>query len=505
MGMVLASRFGLTSSTDAGPLTIPSTNSAPLNGALDATTFRTIAKAENPAVVSITAYSTRNAPDMSELFQFPGFTPPSQRQQVPAQPRSNRPQQVAAGGSGFIIDKANGFILTNNHVIDGASEIRVSFFDSDPQDREGVPAKLIGRDVLTDSALIQLVNPAPKTATEVRFGDSAQLGAGDWVMAIGNPFSYANTVTVGVVSAVSRVSPQLNPVQQRDLEYIQTDAAINHGNSGGPLLNIRGEVVGINTAIISDGESGGNLGIGFAVPINTVRDILPSLKTGKVSRGRIGVQVDKRLIDERDYKELGLSAPMGATIMSITPGGPAAAANMHVGDIVTEFNGKPIKDSNTLVDLVVHTAPGTTVPMKIVRNGKPMTLNIKIEELNVEDELATAAPDATPVPDRAPEPKETGFGMTVEAVTPQISRRMQVPAGRGGAIVSDIEPRGAAYQGGMAPTDVILSINGTAVSSPEQVIKVLADIEPGHIARVLVWRSLQGQPRGEQLVIMRKK
>jgi serine protease Do len=324
-------------------------------------------------------------------------------------------------------------------------------------------------------------------------------------MAIGNPFSYANTVTVGVVSAVSRVSPQLNPVQQRDLEYIQTDAAINHGNSGGPLLNIRGEVVGINTAIISDGESGGNLGIGFAVPINTVRDILPSLKTGKVSRGRIGVQVDKRLIDERDYKELGLSAPMGATIMSITPGGPAAAANMHVGDIVTEFNGKPIKDSNTLVDLVVHTAPGTTVPMKIVRNGKPMTLNIKIEELNVEDELATAAPDATPVPDRAPEPKETGFGMTVEPLTPQITRRLSVPSGQGGAIVADMDPRGAAAIGGMAPTDVILSINGTAVSSPEQVIKVLADIEPGHIARVLVWRSLQGQPRGEQLVIMRKK
>jgi serine protease Do len=499
MGMVLASRFGLTPGTDAGPLTIPTTNSSPLNGALDATTFRTIAQAENPAVVSITAISTRTAPDMSQLFQFPGFD-------GRGAPQRNQPQEIQAGGSGFIIDKANGFILTNNHVIEGATDIRVKFFDSDPLDLEGVPAKLIGRDVLTDSALIQLTDAAPKSAGEVRFGDSGQIGAGDWVMAIGNPFSYSNTVTVGVVSAVSRVNPNLNPVQGRDLEYIQTDAAINHGNSGGPLLNIRGEVVGINTAIISDGESGGNLGIGFAVPINTVRDILPSLKTGKVSRGRIGVQVDKRRIDERDYKDLGLSAPMGANITLITPGGPAATAGMHVGDIVTEFNGKPIKDSNTLVDLVVHTAPGTTVPVKIVRNGKPMTLNVKIEELNVEDELATASPTrGTPEPERAPEPKETGFGMTVEAITPQIACRAQVPSGRGGAVVSDVEARSAAFLGGMVPGDVILSINGTTVSSPDQVIKILGDIETGHVARVIVWRSLQGQPRGEQLVIMRKK
>ena len=498
MGMVLASRFGLTPASNAGPINIPATNSSPITGTIDATTFRTIAKAENPAVVSITAISKRTAPDMSEMFQFPG------QQQAPRR-RGQQPQETAAGGSGFIIDKANGYILTNNHVIDGAYDIRVKFFDSDPLDLEGVPAKLVGRDVLTDSALIQLVNPAPKSAVEVRFGDSAQLEAGDWVMAIGNPFSYSNTVTVGVVSAVSRVNAQLNPVPQRDLEYIQTDAAINHGNSGGPLLNIRGEVIGINTAIISDGESGGNLGIGFAVPINTVRDILPSLKGGKVSRGRIGVSVDKRKIDSRDLKDLGLTDASGALITLITPGGPAEKAGMKPGDIVTDFNGKPVKDSNSLVDMVVHTAPGTTVPMRVVRNGKPQSLNIRIEELNVDDEIAqTSEPKPEAAPEAVPEPKETGFGMTVEALTPQITRRLSVPSGQGGAIVSDLDPRGAAAVGGMAPTDVILSINGTAVTSPDQVIKTLEVIPSGRIARVLVWRTLQGQ-RGEQMVTMRKK
>jgi serine protease Do len=497
MGMVIASKFGLTPASSAGPLNIPVTNSAPIAGAIDATTFRNIAKAENSGVVSITAWSSRRQPDVSELFQFPGL-----QQQAPRR-RGQQPREVAAGGSGFIIDKANGYILTNNHVVDGATDIRVKFFDSDPLDLEGTPAKLIGRDVLTDSALIQLTDKAPASVTQMKFGDSKQLEPGDWVMAIGNPFSYSNTVTVGVVSAVSRVNQQLNPVPGRDLEYIQTDAAINHGNSGGPLLNIRGEVVGINTAIISDGESGGNLGIGFAVPINTVRDILPSLKDGKVSRGRIGVQVDKKRIDERDYKDLGLTSAAGATISLVTPGGPAAKAGMKAADIVTEFNGKPVKDSNALVDMVVHTTPGTTVPIKIVRNGKAQSLNITIEELNVEDEVGQPRATQEEQPDAAPEPKETGFGMTVEPLTPQITRRLGVPSGQGGAIVADLDQRGAAALGGMAPTDVILAVNGVAMTSTDQVLKALEAIPSGKIARILVWRTIQG--RGEQLVTLRKK
>ncbi len=495
MGMVIASRLDLVPRSAAGPLNIPATNSAPLTGALDASTFRTIAKDKNPSVVSIAAFKHQQQNDMSELFQIPGF-----RQQAPRRPNRGQGELVAAGGSGFVIDKVNGYILTNNHVVEGAENIEVRLFTDDPLAPEGRAAKLVGRDVLTDSALIQLIDMPKTPLTETTFGDSSQLAPGDWVMAIGSPFSYSNTVTVGVVSAVSRVSPELNPVRGRDLEMIQTDAAINHGNSGGPLFNLRGEVVGINTAIISDSESGGNLGIGFAVPINTVRDILKQLQTGKVSRGRIGVQVDKRRITDADVKDLGLTNTNGAVISTITSGGPAAKAGMKVGDIVTEFNGKSVVDSNALVDMVVHTAPGTTVPLRVVRDGKAQSLNITIEELNVNEELQQTRQTVQPEPDATPEPKETGFGMTVEPITPQISRRLQLPSGRGGALVSDLDPRGAAAQGGMAPLDVILSVNGRQIASADDAIKALEGVPSGRIARVIVWRG-----GSEQLVTLRKK
>lgn len=495
MGMVIASRLDLVSRSSAGPLNMPATNSAPLTGTIDASTFRNIAKDKNPAVVSISAFRHQQQQDMSDLFQIPGF-----RQQAPnRRPNSSKGEWVAAGGSGFIIDKVNGYILTNNHVVDGAEEIEVRLFNSDRQS-DPLTAKVVGRDVLTDSALIQLTTLPKTPLTETSFGDSSQLQPGDWVMAIGSPFSYSNTVTVGVVSAVARVSGELNPVPGRDLEMIQTDAAINHGNSGGPLFNLHGDVVGINTAIISNGQDGGNMGIGFAVPINTVKTILAQLQTGKIARGRIGVQVQKARIDAVDLKDLGLTNTNGAVIGLVTAGGPGAKAGMKLGDIVTEFNGKAVTDSNALIDMVVHTTPGTTVPLKIVRDAKPLSLNVTIEELNVDDELKQSQ-TPTAEPDAKPEPKETGFGMTIEPLTPQLSRRLQVPGGRGGVVVSDMDPRGAAAAGGVIPGDVILSINSHPVSSADDAIKVLDQVASGHIARVIVWRA----GTGEQLFTLRKK
>ena len=495
MGMVLASRLDLVPRSFAGSLNVPATNSAPLTGAIDAGTFRNIAKDKNPAVVSLVAFSTRRQPDMAELFQFPGLTPRGQGRQR----GGGQPNWVAAGGSGFIIDKANGYILTNNHVVDGADDLEVRLFDSDPL-ADPLKAKVVGRDVLTDSALIKLTNLPKTPLTEISFGDSSQLQPGDWVMAIGSPFSYSNTVTVGVVSAVARVRGELNPVPGRDLEMIQTDAAINHGNSGGPLFNLRGEVVGINTAIISNGESGGNMGIGFAVPINTVKEILKQLETGKVKRGRIGVSIQNARIDPADLKDLGLTSTNGAVIGLVNAGGPGDKAGMKVADIVTEFNGKTVTDSKSLIDMVVHTSPGTTVPVKVVRDGKALSLNVTIEELNVDDELRQSQPTRVE-PDAKPEPKETGFGMTIEPLTPQLARRLQVPSGRGGAVVSDMDPRGAAAQGGLSPGDVILSINGHAISSADEAIKVLDQVATGRIARVIVWRG----NTGEQLFTLRKK
>ncbi len=341
-GMVLASRLDFTPSSFARTVNVPETNSAPLEGTIDASTFRNIAHDQNPVVVSI--HTTTPGRQHGQQVPFGGLEEFFQRQQ----PRGGRQQELPdlqGAGSGFIIDKA-GYILTNNHVVEDATSIEVFLYNMGGSE-SGLKAKVIGRDKLTDSALLQIVEMPTAPLSEAKFGDSAQIQPGDWVMAIGNPFGFTNTVTVGVVSAVGRTDTQLRPVDGRDLEMIQTDAAINRGNSGGPLLNVRGEVVGINTAIISD-QSGGNIGIGFAVPINTVKEVLPGLRGGKVIRGRIGVKVSSTVMSEADAREYGLSQP-GAVIVDVTKGGPAGSAGMKPDDIVLSFSGKPVRRSEELI------------------------------------------------------------------------------------------------------------------------------------------------------------
>jgi serine protease Do len=485
VGMVLASSLGLSPGSFAGTLTVPPTNSSPLTGPLDASTFRTVAQAASPAVVSIRTTATRQALGIDDLF---GLDPRTQGRRFQQQP-----QIVTGAGSGFIIDK-NGYILTNNHVVEDATRVEVFLAGMDMNFDQGLPAKVVGTDVLTDAALIQLTSLPDRPLPVSKFGDSGQLSQGDWVMAIGNPFGLSNTVTVGVVSAVGRQQP--TAVSQRSEEMIQTDAAINRGNSGGPLLNIRGEVVGINTQIVSD-QSGGNLGVGFAVPINTVRDILPSLETGKVVRGRIGVRVSMLTMTKEDAEDLGLTGPAGARITDVGDG-PAKAAGMRAGDVVVEFNGKLVKNSSELVSMVVSTVPGTTVPVKVVRAKKTLTLNVKVEELDLQSEQASAQVPSRP---NAPmeQPKETGFGMSVEGLTPNTARRLGAPAG-GGAIVADINQGGAAQRAGIRPGDVILEINDVAVTSVAQVTKALDAIAVGRTARILVFRDGQ-----ETLTLVRRQ
>ena len=486
VGMVLASRLGLSPASFAGNLTVLATNSAPLTGAIDASTFRTVAQSASPAVVSIRTTATRQGMGIDELF---GLDPRSQGRRFQQQP-----QVVTGAGSGFIIDK-NGYILTNNHVVEDATRVEVYLAGMEMNQDQGLPAKVVGTDVLSDTALIQLTQLPDHPLTVAKFGDSSQLAQGDWVMAIGNPFTLSNTVTVGVVSAVGR--SQQTAVARRYEEMIQTDAAINRGNSGGPLLNIRGEVVGINTQIVSD-QSGGNLGIGFAVPINTVRDILPSLEKGKVVRGRIGVEVSMQTMTKEDAEDLGLDSVTGARIMSVTEG-PAKTAGMRPGDIVIEFNGKPVRNSNELVSMVTSTTPGTTVPVKVVRARKALTLNVKVEELDLQSEQASvqtaqARPNAP-----AEQPKDTGFGMSVEGLTPNSARRFNAPA-NAGAIVSDVDQGGAAARAGIQPGDVILSINDVPVTSVAQVTKALEAVPVGRNARIIVFRDGQ-----ETLALLRKQ
>src|SRR5258708_193339 len=338
VGMVIASRLDLTPSSSAQTVGRPSVNSAPLVGAIDATTFRNIAKIDAPAVVNIQTEVRQRGRDLGEnlgaggddlLRRFFGGDDPAPQQGQRG--RGNRPRNqpqtapvLEGAGTGFIIDKA-GFILTNNHVIEGAETIRVSLYGAERA--ETYAAKVVGHDVLTDTALLQLTEMPPAPLTEMRFGDSDQMQPGDWVMAIGNPFRLGHSVSVGVISALGRPFG----VAGREQNMLQTDPAINPGNSGAPLLNLRGQVVGMNTAIYTDQRSA-NIGIGFATPMNAIRDLLPQLQNGKVVRGVIGVTVSKDHLNAETAKAFGLPNTSGALIATVLPNRPADNAGIIPGD-----------------------------------------------------------------------------------------------------------------------------------------------------------------------------
>ena len=478
VGMVIASQWGLPRASSAQSVAVPAANTAPLNGPIDATTFRNIAKAQAPVVVYIqtTGRARRELTefDGDDLFRrFFGGQLPRGRQTPPLRRGS---------GTGFVIDKS-GLILTNNHVVEDAQDIEVFFYGANIRNlrEKRYPAKVIGRDTLTDSALIQLTQMPDMPLQEAKFGDSDQMQPGDWVMAIGNPFGLTHSVTVGVISALGR---PFGGIQGREQPMIQTDAAINPGNSGGPLLNVRGEVVGINTAIYTD-ERAGNLGIGFATPINTIRDLLPQLRNGKVTRGVIGVSIDPFPMDGDVAKELGLATTEGAVISSVEPGEPAARAGLQRGDVIIEYNGRPVKDSDSLVALVVNTKPGTTVPVTVVRDRQRKTLNVTVGELDLDAEQSRTARGGT----NDSEPTSTGLGMDLSPVTPDIERQFDLPRGRGGAIVTEVAPNSPAATGGVAPGDVILEVNRTAVSSVQQIMREIQRVESGSPVFMVVYRN----------------
>jgi serine protease Do len=496
VGMVIASRLDLTPASSAQTLTMPPMNSAPIAGPLSADTFRNIAKAQSPMVVNVTTEMPQRSQDMTEFFGGGGggapddffhrfFCSPGQQDEQQGGGRSGRGAQRApksyAAGTGFIISK-DGLILTNNHVVEGATKIEVQLYAEESDVK--YQAKLIGRDQLTDSALIQLVDKPDHALPEAKFGDSAQMAAGDWVMAIGNPFNYAYTVTVGVISATKRA---FAVTDGRTNDMLQTDAAINPGNSGGPLLNVRGEVIGINTAIISNGRSEGNIGIGFAVPINTVRDLLPQLRAGKVVRGRIGVSV--AAVPREGYEDFGLKTRQGAIVATVSPGGAAAKAGMEPGDVIVQYNGRPVTNRDELVTSVIATKPGTSVPIKVLRNKQEKTLNVTVEELDLEAEQGQARRSQNgPEENEQAEQGSSGFGLTLQNLTPSIARRLQIPSGKSGALISDVDPNGpsaAALRAG----DVILSVNRQPVTNAADAGRELQKIPSGHIAQILVWRG----------------
>ncbi|PYR55260.1 MAG: hypothetical protein DMF91_24770 [Acidobacteria bacterium] len=501
--MVITSRLGLTPASNAQTIDVPPMNSAPITGAIDASTFRNIAKAQSPMVVNIRTlmkartqdltdfFGGGNVPDdlLRRFFGGPGGSGRGDQDDQGGTRRRRVEPKTAAAGTGFIISK-DGFILTNNHVVDEATKIEVGLYADEENTYE---AKVIGKDPLTDSALIQLLEKPNHALPEAKFGDSSQIAAGDWVVAIGNPFNYAHTVTVGVISATQRT---FFITDGRSNDMLQTDAAINPGNSGGPLLNVRGEVIGMNTAIMTNARTEGNIGIGFAVPINTVRELLPQLRQGKVIRGRIGVSVVA--VPREDYAEFGLKSRMGALVTQVPAGAAASKAGVEPGDVIVEYNGRPVQKSDDLVKMVVATKPGTIVPLKVMRNKQERTLNVTVEELDLDAEQASRSGRRNNDNEPQAEEATSGFGLTLQNLTPQAARQLQMPSGRSGALVTDVDPNGPAA-GRIQARDVILAVNRRPVADAAEAKRELGKVAAGHIAQILLWRS-----DGEVFVTVKK-
>ncbi|HVZ21562.1 MAG TPA: trypsin-like peptidase domain-containing protein [Vicinamibacterales bacterium] len=506
VGMVIASRLDLTPASSAQTIGVPPANSAPLGGPIDATTFRTIAKNVTPAVVNIRTESKQQAQDLNDFFGGGGDDlfdrffgggggggqgqGQGQGQDQGGQGTRRRPreQTVEAAGSGFIIDKG-GYILTNNHVVEGAQKIEVSLFVNGEEDDTDYAAKVVGRDPLTDSALIQLTEKPTYDLPVVKFGDSSQMQPGDWVMAIGNPFNLSHTVSVGVISATGRSFP-VGDTPGRFAQVLQTDAAINPGNSGGPLLNVRGEVVGINTAIYTDARQQGNIGIGFAMPINVVRDLLPQLRSGKITRGMIGVQVG--VLTKQQARDLGMKNTDGALVSSVSQNGAAAKGGMEAGDVILGFNGKPVKKTDDLVAMVMATKPGSSVPVRVLREGMEKTLTVTVAELDLEAESQQASrADSNPTEPQSQQ--SAGFGLTLQNITPDVARRLRLDSGTRGALITDVDDASPAARSGLQRYDIITSVNRVKVTTAAEAQRELAKVQAGHTAFLLVLRN--GQER----------
>jgi serine protease Do len=509
VGMVLASRLDLSSESSAQTLAIPAVNSSPITGPVTATTFRDVANMVSPAVVNIRADSLQQPQDLSEFFGgqdpddllnrlFPGGR--GQRGQgqgqqdddTPRRRQQPREEVVRARGTGFIIDKS-GLILTNNHVVEGATKIYVSLYGED-EDQE-YAAKVVGRDQLTDSALLQLTDKPGHDLPTIKFGDSAQMQPGDWVMAIGNPFGLDHTVSVGVVSGSRAPGDQgaLQVARQRRAEVIQTDAAINPGNSGGPLINLRGEVIGMNTAIATTGMSQGNMGVGFAIPSNAIREILPQLRSGKVTRSRVGVQVAN--VPRQAIDELGLKEKTGALVSAITENSPAEKAGLELGDVILTWNSQPVKNSDELVRMVTRTKPGTMVPLRVMRDKKERSLNITVEELDLEAENGGGNRRERDRTSLEPE-QNKGFGLTLENIPPDVARRMRLPDTTRGAVITDVDSGSPAADANLLPGDVIVRVGSTPVTSAAEAQRELSRVPAGGTALVRIVRRDTNSTKG---------
>jgi serine protease Do len=367
------------------------------------------------------------------------------------QGKTPMPRHAISLGSGFVVDPS-GIIVTNNHVIADADSITVTF-----QDGTDYKAELIGKDTKTDLAVLR-IKPA-KPVPALKFGDSEATRVGDWVLAIGNPFGLGGSVTAGILSARAR---EINAGPYDD--FLQTDAAINRGNSGGPMFNMAGEVIGINTAIYS--PTGGSIGIGFAIPSNLAQPIIQQLETyHHARRGWIGVNIQS--VNDEIAETLGLQGkPRGALIAAVQDGGPAKAAGLQPGDIVLNFDGHDVADMHHLPRIVAETPIDKTVKVQVWRDKKLVTLNLKVGELKETPQPAAAAEQAPPLP---PAPGTKILGLTVNKLTPDLRQHYSIAESTSGVVVTDVAHDSPAADKGLHPGDVIVEVTQQEVKNPQQI------------------------------------
>ncbi|HSP13960.1 MAG TPA: trypsin-like peptidase domain-containing protein [Thermoanaerobaculia bacterium] len=477
-GVVITADLGLMRKSAAQTSTPITTSQGPVTS-VTIPSFADVASRVMPAVVSITSTELVK---QSDSRRFGGIDPfdfffPDPRQNPHRAPRGQqnddddeRPQR--SGGSGFIISP-DGYILTNNPVVEGATKVEVHFgADENGNGGRTIPAKIIGRDTATDIALVKI--DVGQNLPYVPLGDSDRIRKGDWAIAIGNPFQLENTLTVGVISAKGRALGFSEETRSFE-NFIQTDAAINFGNSGGPLMNINGEVVGINTAI----RGGGAQGLGFATPINTAKRLLPQLKQGKVTRGYLGMTITEVTEDARETFNLPPSTT-GALVQNVTPGKPADKAGIQHGDVVVEIDGRPIKSNRDLIDYISYLPVGSDVKIAALRNGQRQTFNARTAERPTEQ---TASEETTGGP---AEPARNKLGIAVQDVTPALRQNYGLPDDARGVIVTDVKAVSAAADAGIAEGDVISEVQGQRVNNSSDFRSAIERFRSGQKVRMYV-------------------
>jgi serine protease Do len=439
--------------------------------------FADLAERLKPAVVNVSTSQSARAVVQNERPQAPPGSPFEDffrdffdRQQRDGVPGPQRRAQSL--GSGFVIDKS-GIVVTNYHVIADADEITVIF-----DDNTSFPAEIVGRDQKTDLAVLRV--KADQDLPSVPWGDSEISRVGDWVVAIGNPFGLGGSVTAGIISARGR-NINAGPYDN----FIQTDASINRGNSGGPMFNLDGEVIGINTAIFS--PSGGSVGIGFAIPSNLAKRVVQQLiEFGETKRGWLGVQI--QTVNDEIAESLGLDKPRGALVSKVNDGGPAAEAGIEAGDVILQFADRPVVEMRTLPRIVADTEIGDTVDVVVWRKGAEKKLRVKVGELE-EVQEAAFAPNA-PTPGRS-----EVLGMTLSPLTAESRNEFQLGEESKGVVVTGVEGDSTAAERGIRPGDVIVEVNQEQVASPQEVADKIKGVQESGRKSVLLLVERSGDLR----------